>query len=52
MLLWLNYVQGQVARKLVIMLQKYNRLFLYTTPPYAKRQKCIAKQQYILLKQL
>ena len=27
-------------------------VFLYTTPPYAKRQKCIAKQQYILLKQL
>ena len=34
------------------MLQKYNRLFLYTTSPYSKRQKCIAKQQYILLKQL
>ena len=34
------------------MLQKYNRFFLYTTPPYVKRQKCIAKQQYILLKQL
>ena len=34
------------------MLQKYNRLFLYTTSPYSKRQKCVAKQQYILLKQL
>ena len=52
MLLRLNYIQGQDPRKLVIMLQKYNRLFLYTTSPYAKRQKCIAKQQYILLKQL
>ena len=52
MLLRLNYIQGQDPRKLVIMLQKYNRLILYTTPPYTKRQKCIAKQQYILLKQL
>ena len=48
----LYYIQGQDPRKLVIMLQKYNRLILYTTPPYTKRQKCIAKQQYILLKQL
>ena len=52
MLLRLNYIQGQDPRKLVSMLQKYNRLFLYTTPPYTKRQKCVAKQQYILLKQL
>lgn len=52
MLLRLNYIQGQDPRKLVITLQKYNRLILYTTPPYAKRQKCVAKQQYFLLKQL
>lgn len=52
MLQFMGSFKGQVARELIIMLQKYNRLFLYTTPPYAKRQKCIAKQQYILLKQL
>ena len=28
-------------------MQKYNRLFLYTTPPYAKRQKCGAKRRYL-----
>ena len=38
--------------KLFIMLQKYNHSFLYTTSPYAKLPKCVAKQQYILLKQL
>ena len=48
----INYIQRQVARKIVIMLQKYNHSFLYTTSPYAKLPKCVAKQQYILLKQL
>ena len=37
---------------LIILMQKYNRFYLYTTHPYTKRQKCVAKQQYILLKQL
>ena len=53
MLQFMGSFKGQVAWELIIiMLQKYNRLFLYTTSPYSKRQKCIAKQQYILLKQL